>query len=179
MTVLKLSLQGPGRVLVHPLCSPVAWIQVPQSARQTELVSTHTCRASHCALCRRERAHIASLLSHCSSSPAHPARSQNDTNNLLLSSGWWIITIKYMPFHHNRWVSVKHTSSFLVTTVSAVGSRFEADKTSLSCASFFSRVSASAPSFFSSNKFLKLLFCWTSWIAFTNRWYNSSRSACN
>ena len=64
-----------------------------------------------------------------------------------------------------------------MTTVRAVGSRLDADKTSLSCASFFSRVSARAPSFFSNNRFLKLLFCWTSWIAFTNFLYNSSLSS--
>ena len=61
------------------------------------------------------------------------------------------------------------SSSFLVTTVSAVGSRLEADNTSLSCASFFSRLSARADNFFSRSKFLKLDFCCTSWIAWM-RW---------
>ena len=70
------------------------------------------------------------------------------------------------------------TSSFRVTTVRAVGSRLDADSTSLSCASFFSSVSARAPSFFSNKRFLKLLFCCTSWIALTNFRYNSSRSFC-
>lgn len=41
---------------------------------------------------------------------------------------------------------------------------------------FFSSVSAKAASFFSSSKFLKLLFCWTSWMALTNLLYSSSRS---
>lgn len=41
---------------------------------------------------------------------------------------------------------------------------------------FFSSVSARAESFFSKSKFLKLLFCWTSWIALTNLPYSSSRS---
>ena len=69
------------------------------------------------------------------------------------------------------------TSSFLVTTVRAVGSRLEADKTSLSWASFFSSVSARADSFFSNSRFLKLLFCCTSWIALTNLRYRSSLSS--
>ena len=43
---------------------------------------------------------------------------------------------------------------------------------------FFSSVSAKAVSFFSSKRFLKLLFCCTSWIALTNLLYNSSRSPC-
>ena len=51
------------------------------------------------------------------------------------------------------------TSSFLVTALRAAGSRFDAARTSLNCASFFSNMSANAPSFFSSNRFLKLLFC--------------------
>ena len=73
--------------------------------------------------------------------------------------------------------SFPFTSSLRVTTVRAVGSRLDADRTSLSCASFFSRVSASADSFFSSRRFLKLLFCWTSWMALTNLRYKSSRSS--
>ena len=81
-----------------------------------------------------------------------------------------------LMFQHN-WYPVL-TSSFLVTTVRAVGSRLDAERTSLSCASFFSSVSARAPSFFSSNRFLKLLFCWTSCIALTNFLYSSSLSSC-
>lgn len=41
---------------------------------------------------------------------------------------------------------------------------------------FFSKVSAKAANFFSKSRFLKLVFCWTSWIAFTNLPYNSSLS---
>lgn len=69
-----------------------------------------------------------------------------------------------------------HTSSFLVTALRAAGSRFDAARTSLNWASFFSNISAKAPSFFSSNRFFKLLFCWTSCTALTNLLYNSSRS---
>ncbi len=57
------------------------------------------------------------------------------------------------------WMLTTLTSSLRVTTVRAVGSRLDADNTSLSWASFFSNVSARAPNFFSSNRFLKLLFC--------------------
>ena len=60
------------------------------------------------------------------------------------------------------------TSSFLVTTDIAVGSRLDADRTSFSCASFFSNVSAMAVSFFSKSKFFNPVLCCTSSMAFTN-----------
>lgn len=68
-------------------------------------------------------------------------------------------------------------SSLRVTSWMAAGSRFDAESTSFSCASFFSSESASVASFFSSSRFLRPLFCWISWIAFTNFLYSSSRSA--
>jgi hypothetical protein len=60
------------------------------------------------------------------------------------------------------------TSSFRVTTESEAGSRFDAERTSLSWASFFSKLSANVLNFFSNNKFFKLLFCCTSLIALIN-----------
>lgn len=86
--------------------------------------------------------------------------------NATLFQNWCTVKLSPMP-----------TSNFLVTTVSAVGSKFEADNTSFSWASFFSRVSARADNFFSSNRFLKLDFCWTSWTALRNLLYNSSLSS--
>lgn len=74
---------------------------------------------------------------------------------------------------------VNCTSSFLFTVVIAVGSKWAAANTSFIWASFCSRRSLSAVSFFSSKTFFSPIFCCSSNIAVTNRLCKSSRSCCS
>lgn len=74
---------------------------------------------------------------------------------------------------------VNCTSSFLFTVVMAVGSKWAAANTSFIWASFCSRRSLRAVSFFSSKTFFSPIFCCSSNIAVTNRLCRSSRSCCS
>ena len=74
---------------------------------------------------------------------------------------------------------VNCTSSFLFTVVMADGSKWAAANTSFIWASFCSRRSLRAVSFFSSKTFFSPIFCCSSNIAVTNRLCKSSRSCCS
>ncbi len=145
------------------LCSPVVWIPFPRQVCQTASTWPRMYVGDHCEPYKRAPIRIVSLWLRCSSNRVHPDKAR-----------------KNFQIKRNAWPCIGRlfsaTSSFLVTTLKADGSRLEAVKTSFNWASFFSKMSEMAPNFFSSNKFLRLLFCWTSWMALTNLLYNSSLS---